>query len=158
MYNRRRVEVAEREEARWKRIEEAKAVEEERVKIMRMAGTKSKKNASYLPYNMLTLQYNDDLEGERQRHSDNMVRYRAQLRAQNLEKWGGSRSGYNILSGADHAKMVPPEMPRPGEHLYLAEEQKRRFDSGDMSVINQSSRPSEMVAQSRGGPSGFSLG
>ena len=37
-----------------------------------------------MPYNVITLQYNDTLEGEECRFKNEIVRYKAQLRTHNL--------------------------------------------------------------------------
>jgi len=64
---RKRVSNAEKEELRWQKIEEAKAAEAAYWEEQRNLGSKSKKNSSGVPYNTLTLQYNDGADGERLR-------------------------------------------------------------------------------------------
>eukprot|EP00968_Pinguiococcus_pyrenoidosus_P026215 scaffold7063_cov351-Pinguiococcus_pyrenoidosus.AAC.5 len=158
-YQRRRVNAAEREEARWKRLEEQKSREAERVAYMRLTGSKAKKNTSKIPYDVITLAYDDNLDGERQRYSDDRVRYRSQLRAINLQKHGGTRAGYNILSGQDIPETDAPPEPQRSEHLHLAEEYQRKVEKGDRSILNQSGRPSELFDHARQGKrSSFTLG
>ena len=41
----------------------------------RQAGIKAKRNASSIPYDMVTLQYHDSLDGERLRYHDDKVRF-----------------------------------------------------------------------------------
>ena len=72
-------------------------------------GAKSKRNSSNLPYNMLTLMYKDDQDGERLRYIDDSIRYRASLRAQNMMKHGGAT--YNLINHEESIK--PYSMPRP---------------------------------------------
>ena len=45
----------------------------------RQAGIKAKRNASSIPYDMVTLQYHDSLDGERLRYHDDKVRYNRRL-------------------------------------------------------------------------------
>lgn len=114
MYDRKRAAAAEREEARRRRMEEGQRAEERRVAALRAAGWKSKSNRSNLPYDMLTLQYNEGLDGERQRRQDDRVRFRARLRTQNLQRCGGSRCGYDIITGGQrHASPAPARAPLP---------------------------------------------
>ena len=70
---------------------------------------KAKRNTSSVPYNPITLGYHDNIDGERLRHADTTIRYRAALRAQALqshmtidgfnpvremgERWAGGRRG-----------------------------------------------------------------
>ena len=46
---------------------------------------KAKRNTSSVPYNPITLGYHDNIDGERLRHADTTIRYRAALRAQALQ-------------------------------------------------------------------------
>jgi hypothetical protein len=107
IYDNKRLQYAEKEEQRWQKIEEVKAAEESYWEKQRDLGlkvppppssplfvhlhvlpssfpTQAKKNSSGVPYNTVTLQYNDGKDGERLRESDDLVRYRAALRAKNL--------------------------------------------------------------------------
>ena len=52
----------------------------------RQAGIKAKRNASSIPYDMVTLQYHDSLDGERLRYHDDKVRYRAAVRSSNAQR------------------------------------------------------------------------
>ena len=52
------------EEQRWARIQQEKAAEEANWLAERQAGIKAKRNAS-VPFDMVTLQYHDSLDGER---------------------------------------------------------------------------------------------
>ena len=86
----------------------------------RQAGIKAKRNASSIPYDMVTLQYHDSLDGERLRYHDDKVRYRAAVRSSNLLKNGGSRAGYDILTGGDVRGLEKPSYPQAS--AVLAEE------------------------------------
>ena len=70
-----------------------------------------------VPYDPLTLQYNDSHDGEKLRYADDMVRYRARVRAQNMKAQGDTRTGYNIINGIAHndAPLAPP--PSKSEYL-----------------------------------------
>ena len=64
-YDQKRVSRVEREEARWQAIEEKKAEEEKYWDDQRESGAKAMKNNSCVPYDAITLRYNDGLDGDR---------------------------------------------------------------------------------------------
>ena len=107
-----RLERAKAEEQRWARIQQEKANEEANWLAERQAGIKAKRNASSVPFDMVTLQYHDSLDGERLRYHDDKVRYRAAVRSSNLLKNGGSRAGYDILTGGDVRGLQKPSYPQ----------------------------------------------
>lgn len=113
IYENRRQENAIKEEERWKKMEEMKDAEEKYWEQQRELGTKSQKNSSGVPYHMLTLQYNDGSDGERLRHNDDLVRYRAALRAQNMVANGDTRVTYDIINGANAPQPLRPSRPEP---------------------------------------------
>ena len=124
IYNNTRNTRAVNEEARWKKIESSKHQEEVYWARQRELGVKSAKNKSCVPYDPLTLQYDDTHDGERLRYADDMVRYRAAVRAVNMARHGDTRVGYNIINGIGHERggdVVPPEK---SEYLKHYEEQK----------------------------------
>ena len=102
--------MAKAEEERWARIQQEKANEEANWLAERQAGIKAKRNASSVPFDMVTLQYHDSLDGERLRYHDDKVRYRAAVRSSNLLKNGGSRAGYDILTGGDVRGLEKPSL------------------------------------------------
>mmetsp|Transcript_33364 Transcript_33364/g.33990 ORF Transcript_33364/g.33990 Transcript_33364/m.33990 type:complete len:228 (-) Transcript_33364:155-838(-) len=104
-----------REEDRWNRIDQLKKAEEERVQKLREAGIKAKKNESGVAYNITNLQYMENDSGKVQQYSDDLVRYRAKVRTQNLVTKGDTRVGYNIISGTGRDPMTPPEQVNPPE-------------------------------------------
>merc|ERR1711879_305927 len=99
MYDALRRTRAEREEERWKRIEDNNAKEKEYWEEQRKLGLKAKKNSSGVPYNTISLKYDEGSEGDQLRHEDDMVRYRAALRSQNLLVCGDTRVSYDIING-----------------------------------------------------------
>jgi len=113
IYNNTRVSRAENEETRWKKIEEQKFQEENYWSNQRELGAKSMKNKSCVPYDPLTLQYNDSMDGEKLRYEDDLVRHRAKVRAQNIVKHGDTRCGFNIINGNMHAEPAKIEVPQP---------------------------------------------
>ena len=76
---------AEREDERWARIEREKAIEEAKWQEIRDKGEKARRNHNSVPYNPLTLAYNQSEEGNRLRHADDLIRWRAAQRAKNLQ-------------------------------------------------------------------------
>mmetsp|Transcript_12432 Transcript_12432/g.17304 ORF Transcript_12432/g.17304 Transcript_12432/m.17304 type:complete len:239 (+) Transcript_12432:47-763(+) len=106
-----REEQIERERRRWEALEEAKAAEEARWQRAREDPEQGRKNVSAVPYDLVTLKYNDDPSGERLRHDDDLTKYRAAARANNITRHGDTRAGYNILTG--EARPPLQEAPRP---------------------------------------------
>jgi len=113
IYNNTRIQRQENEESRWKKIEEAKSAEEEYWQQQRSLGNKSMKNKSCVPYDPLTLQYNDSMDGEKLRYEDDLVRHRAKVRAQNIVKHGDTRCGYNIINGVQNDTQQHIAAPQP---------------------------------------------
>lgn len=104
----RKIQTETREEDRWNRLEELKRAEEERIQKLRESGQKAKKNESGAAYDITNLQYHDTEAGKVQQYSDDMVRYRAQIRARELVVKGDTRVAYNILNGD---RRGPPPLP-----------------------------------------------
>mmetsp|Transcript_6402 Transcript_6402/g.7789 ORF Transcript_6402/g.7789 Transcript_6402/m.7789 type:complete len:214 (-) Transcript_6402:146-787(-) len=111
IYENKRIMNAEKEEERWQKMENIKAQEEAYWENQRQLGNKAKKNISGVPYDTVTLQYHDGLDGDRLRHSDDLVRYRAALRAKNLVECGDTRSSCDIINGTDLPSHIPPARP-----------------------------------------------
>ena len=61
------------------------------------------------------IQYNDGKDGEELRYQDDLVRYRAALRSQNLMVCGDTRVNYDIINGSGRPLHAPPPMPQPHE-------------------------------------------
>jgi len=96
----RRNQAAKREEDRWSEADTKIRKEEEFWQKAREEGTKSRKNKSDVAYDVVTLQYDQNVQGEQQKHSDDLVRYRAAVRARNLVLQGDSRYVNSILSSS----------------------------------------------------------
>ncbi|CAN0355602.1 unnamed protein product, partial [Phaeothamnion confervicola] len=79
----------------------------------RERGVKSKKNASGVPYDMISLRYSDGYDGQRLKYHDDMVKHRARVRANNLIRLGDTRGGFNILTGESRPEPVRPPAPHP---------------------------------------------
>lgn len=99
-------QVHEREEGRWKKMEDSARQEEEYWMKIRNEGAKAQKNQSKVAYDITTLNYNASGAGEDQKYVDDMVRVRAQARTRNLVILGDSRVAYNIISGGE--RYLPP--------------------------------------------------
>ena len=109
-YIQKRAVNAEREDERWARIEREKAIEEAKWQEIRDKGEKARRNHNSVPYNPLTLAYNQSEEGNRLRHADDLIRWRAAQRAKNLQdKALGSE--YNPITGAVAPRMNAPSKP-----------------------------------------------
>lgn len=122
-----------REEDRWSQAEMKKKAEEEYWSKLREDGRKAQKNQSLVAYDILTLQYAENLDGEQQKYYDDVIRYRAACRSNKLVEQGDTRYriyyfflynliallfyyrvGYNIISGSERPGLkYPPPIEKP---------------------------------------------
>jgi len=123
-YVNRRNQATEREDRRWKHMEEQKQAEEERWNQLREDGSKARRNNSSVPYNPLTLRYNDGKDGERLRYADAEIKHRAALRAENLHKHDSA--GYNPINGENSYKIVVPPQPDPMPDYFAQQDGRYR--------------------------------
>jgi hypothetical protein len=99
---------------RWNEMQEKTRKEEDYYSKLREDGSKAKKNQSNVAYDILTLQYNQDEVGLQQKYADDMVRYRAAFRSNQLVQKGDTRVGYNIISGDSREPLrYPDPVPKP---------------------------------------------
>ncbi|OWZ17273.1 hypothetical protein PHMEG_0008812 [Phytophthora megakarya] len=96
--DRRRREAVERDVRRWDALDAASAEDRRRWDALRASGSKARRNKSGVPFNPVTLKYNDGKDGERLKAADAAVKHRANLRAQNLQ-YQNSREGINPITG-----------------------------------------------------------
>lgn len=99
-----RTEQLERDNERWKRMDEEEKKEAARVEKLRESNKVGKRNLSSAAYNPITLEYDPTEEGRKLRQVDQMAVYRAQLRSHNIDS--RSNSGYNILTGETRRGVV----------------------------------------------------
>ena len=105
----RRQERLDREEERWQITEEARRLETERSFALQKTD-KAKANKSSLPYDPLTLMYNDGNDGQRLKFYDDKTKHRAALRAQNMQQHDMS-TPYNPITGLPQQKVAVPDRP-----------------------------------------------
>jgi len=105
----RRAERMDADEATWKQREAELQLQEERVQYLQKSG-KAKATKGSEPYDLLTLKYHDDSKGAQLAHVDDLIRYRAVLRAQSLHRHSISVP-YNPLTGEE--VVLPPTPDRP---------------------------------------------
>jgi hypothetical protein len=69
-----------------------------------------KKNVGSMPFDVVTLKYNDGDDGSRLQYEDSQIRYRAALRAKNIhEKTSGST--FDPVTGKDSRHIQTPQKP-----------------------------------------------
>jgi hypothetical protein len=89
-------------------MDEKAKKDEERFLYLRDHTDKAKPNLSSVPYNPITLKYNDSRDGMLLKHADDSVKYRAAIRAQNLQGRMAA-SGFNPITGDPiHLMNLPP--------------------------------------------------
>jgi len=113
-YEMRRDINAQREEDRWNSIDSKAKADQAKWDAFRESGLKARRNKSSVPFNPITLGYNDGKDGDRLRHQDAVVKYRAGMRAQNLLN-RNNMCGFNPVTGAESTAFQLP--PKPGSTL-----------------------------------------
>ncbi|KAL1523442.1 hypothetical protein AB1Y20_018382 [Prymnesium parvum] len=108
-YN-KRVNRAEAEEQRWRTLEIQHQMETQRMANMRDHGTAARSNKSSMPYNPISLRYDDGSDGDRLRYADESLRYRSALRADHLQQRMTS-TGFNPITGEAYNKVPIPAAP-----------------------------------------------
>lgn len=68
----RRNKAFQRDEERWHQMEEKQQKEEEALRRLREDGLKAKKNQSNVAYDILSLEYSHDADGQQQKYLDDM--------------------------------------------------------------------------------------
>jgi len=105
-----RVNRAEAEEQRWRTLEIQHQMETQRMANMRDHGTAARSNKSSMPYNPISLRYDDGSDGDRLRYADESLRYRSALRADHLQQRMTS-TGFNPITGEAYNKVPIPAAP-----------------------------------------------
>ena len=112
----RRQERMDREEERWQIAEEQKRMEAERQRALQDTD-KAKANRSSLPYDPITLMYDDGNDGERLKYYDDKTKYRAGLRAANMQKHDMS-TAYNPITGLPQQRLDVPGRPKSPSFIH----------------------------------------
>jgi len=111
MFNGRRGVRADTEEKRWRTIEMEHQMDQQREQTMRQDASYGKSNKTSMPYNPISLAYADGPDGECLRYSDDALKHRSALRADNLQR--RTNNGYNPITGEPVQKVVVPSAPAP---------------------------------------------
>ena len=113
----RKMEKLSRDNERWQKMDEDDKKEEGKLTKLKDSNQVGKKNLSSAAYNPITLEYNPTDGGVKLKQADDVAKYRAQLRCNNIDT--KSNSGYNILTGATRsaAPASKPELSGPGSAM-----------------------------------------
>eukprot|EP00775_Hariotina_reticulata_P008950 gene8950-9126_t len=113
MYERKRQQGVRHEVERWQMMEAERQAEVERMQHIRDSGLKGKTNKSSEHFNIISLTYHPTNEGKQLQYKDEVTRYRAVLRSQNLFNKSHSVP-HNIITGeARHNPVGLPPAPAP---------------------------------------------
>ena len=104
-----RMEQLERDSERWKRMDEEDKKEGDKLSKLKDTNQAGKKNLSSAAYNPLTLEYDPTESGSKLKQSDDLAKFRAQLRSHNIDS--KSNSGYNVITGETRVGVV---VSKPG--------------------------------------------
>lgn len=107
-----RIKKAENEEQRWRTIEMQHQTEQQHMDRMRENNSFARSNKTSMPYNPISLKYDDGHDGERLRYSDESLRYRGALRAEHLQRRMTS-TGYDPITGEPIQRVFVPQAPIP---------------------------------------------
>ena len=100
----RKMEQLNRDNERWERMDNEAHREEQKISKLKETNQAGKKNLSSAAYNPITLEYDPTESGKKLKQSDDMAKYRAQLRSYNIDT--KSNCGYNILTGNQRVGVV----------------------------------------------------
>lgn len=87
-------------------------MEEKRMADMRENSTYARSNKLSMPYNPISMRYDDSAEGDRLRYADDSLRYRGALRAEHLQQRMTS-TGFNPITGEPIQRVAVPKAPFP---------------------------------------------
>eukprot|EP00331_Platyophrya_macrostoma_P028267 CAMPEP_0176436966 /NCGR_PEP_ID=MMETSP0127-20121128/18318_1 /TAXON_ID=938130 /ORGANISM="Platyophrya macrostoma, Strain WH" /LENGTH=201 /DNA_ID=CAMNT_0017820457 /DNA_START=71 /DNA_END=676 /DNA_ORIENTATION=- len=122
-----RLERLNRDAQRWEEMAQQEAREDARMAYKTEVFKVGKKNTSGMPYNPITLEYENSDKGQELKVKDEKSQVRAYLRANNLDS--RSNCGYDILTG---------EVRRPVE---LKEDIKGKYDNMIVGAMTQNPAP-----------------
>jgi hypothetical protein len=105
----KRAAMIDREEVRWNEIDTTQSTEQQKWEQIRELGERNRRNTSSVPYDPITLGYHDNKDGDHLRHSDDMVRYRSAMRAQQLRS--RNTCGFDPITGVPGKHLKKPEKP-----------------------------------------------
>lgn len=108
----KRRERLERDEQRWMGMEREYVGDKVRLEKIRDKGTKFKNNKISVPYDPITMKYDQSDEGSKLKYKDELVMYRAELRKESIQR---RRDGdFNPITGAPVQRVhVPPPPQQP---------------------------------------------
>lgn len=136
MWETKRVQQLNRENDRWKKMDDDHKNELKQLQRYREESTFGKKNVCSVPYDAITLRYNDSHQGDELRYQDEIVRYKAALRAQQLQS-NMMGQGINPLTGEDMQRAEVPMIPDRENTIQLQkareiQERKDLLDGTDL--------------------------
>ena len=109
---RRRAEQVSRDSERWGSVEKKIVLDNQKVQRMQQDAIIGKKNHSGHPFNIVTLEYQNNREGARLAYHDQLQKYRGELRSTYLAVHG--HLGFNPITGEQTIPLnIPPKPERP---------------------------------------------
>lgn len=105
----KRAALIDKEEVRWGNIDESQMNEQEKWEHIRELGERNRRNTSSVPYDPITLGYHDNDDGDKLRHNDDLIRWRAAMRAQQLRS--RNTCGFDPITGKPGGFLGTPEKP-----------------------------------------------
>ena len=112
----RRQDHERREESRFRRMDDEARAAEEHAQYLRDNPNKGRANQSSVPYDPVSMRYDDSLDGQRLKHKDQRARYAAKLRTNRLQAQT-NRNGYNPITGEDVPNPANPARPETPQVL-----------------------------------------
>lgn len=143
---RKRVEKFERDLQRWKYMDQEEEREKNRIDYMNEHYQTGKKNKGGAAYNVISLDYDNSMEGQGLKKRDDDAKVRALVRSKNIDM--RSNCGYNILTGDQR-----PGVHVPAHEVYNPYEYNAAQNAGK-DIVFGSAPVQDRVSNSRGGMEG----
>ena len=117
-YDRARLLNLQKEEMRWQNVLEEHLKAEARDQHL-ADGSKGSANHTSVAYDTISLEYFPTQQGQKQKYLDDLIKYKAGVRAETLQRRGAGQ-GYNPITGEEIKPISIPSKPRDPGAFHLS--------------------------------------
>ena len=117
-YDRARLLNLQKEEVRWQNVLEEHLKAEARDQHL-ADGSKGSANHTSVAYDTISLEYYPTQQGQKQKYMDDLIKYKAGVRAETLHRRGAGQ-GYNPITGEEIKAISIPSKPRDPGAFHLS--------------------------------------
>jgi hypothetical protein len=104
-----------RDDQRWQAVEKKELDHQNNLDRLQDDPMIGRKNCGGQPYNIVNHRYDDNLDGQRLKYHDDMVKFRGEVRSTHLAARG--HLGYNPITGEQTHELKAPKKPDPDPQL-----------------------------------------